>query len=261
MQEDDYEYELDDQERLEAEALRTTKQAEQREAEALKRRLKNQQVAFRPIPNKEAEKVKSLMLDLASTLSAQLEFIDALIEQHAFGLRLLQPPCEGKLDVRWWKLRSGDERQPVVVKWGKDARRAGRLQPRVIERISSRIVVKTGPFERNHQEVEALMKGLDGLLKQRKELKETVSQKLSPMRGTAQRLEEDLKFRGFQSRGQIAKGLSKIGLDDYVWTIPEEYLDRFDSKRTIDLALALEKSERTGTPMPTMFYDTKNPRP
>lgn len=242
--ENEYDEDMDDAARLEIERVGKEKRKALSEAKALERRLKNQQVAYRPIPSPESQKIRKMVEGIADALSNQIEQIDALIEQHALGLRLLQPPVSGKIDVRWWKPNGQDGREPVLVKWEKDARRAGKLQPRVIVKISGKIVSKGGPFEPTHKEVEQLVYGLARLFKYRAEVKEKAYVQILPVAGVSKRLGPGIRYVGANSTKAIAQGLCNINLNDGAWDIPETYRARMEYEEITKLAAQLERKTR-----------------
>lgn len=75
-----------------------------------------------------------------------IERVELLLEECGALLNVSQPPVSGKIGLRWWKLRGGqEEREPVVVVWKKG--RGGRFYP-VVVRVSGvlRRVKRGGGF-------------------------------------------------------------------------------------------------------------------
>jgi hypothetical protein len=60
---------------------------------------------------------RQLLMDLVNELMVELDTLDAAIEYCGVLLRICQPPIPGKFDIRWWKVRPGFGREPVLVKW------------------------------------------------------------------------------------------------------------------------------------------------
>lgn len=56
-------------------------------------------------------------------LIKELQETESALQYAAVLLRYSQPPVEGKVDIRWWKMRGGDRvREPVLVSWRKAKR-------------------------------------------------------------------------------------------------------------------------------------------
>jgi len=60
--------------------------------------------------------------------------IDGLIDRMAQVLRISQPPMFGKLDIRWWKDRTGSYRDPFGVRWMPT--KLKKSKPVVVQRVS-----------------------------------------------------------------------------------------------------------------------------
>lgn len=202
--------------------------------------------AYRQLPAPETLDLQTRLSEIARQISQTLDSIDAQIEQHAIGLRLLQPALSGKLDIRWWRLRGDGHRTPVLVKWELDNRRPGRMQPRQIQRVSRRVVSSNGLFALNHETVLNLALAVDRLIKDRALLKDSFRYQILPAATKAKRIAAHVDWLKIQCEKGIAQGLSNLALDGNEWRLPDTYASRIDQEKIVQLAAQMEEQKRRG---------------
>lgn len=99
---------------------------------------------------------------------AQLRRLERLISLVDRVLRVSQPPKDGKIGVRWWKLGGRTNRMPVLVRWKRQVN--GRWRGVAILALNAAVFTDSGTSKINYGETVALAKLARDLIAEHKKL-------------------------------------------------------------------------------------------
>lgn len=99
---------------------------------------------------------------------AQLRRLERLISLVDRVLRVSQPPKDGKIGVRWWKLGGRASRMPVLVRWKQQIN--GRWRGVAIRSLNAAVFTDSGTSKINYTETVALAKLARDLIAEHKRL-------------------------------------------------------------------------------------------
>lgn len=203
-----------------------------------------EQRAYRSTPCPTASEIRHAMADLGTLLSDAISEIEAQIDACAAILRVGQPPYNGKIDVRWWKTSGGYDREPVLVKWLQDARRPGKLQPKRIEKYSSRVHRRDGLFAVNLPEVEKAAAQAVELIRWRREILSAVRYKIKPQNNIARNRLAWLAGHKYDASDLMAKVIAQTRRHGGTVALPTQYDEIFDMEQVNGLADDLAEKMR-----------------
>lgn len=99
------------------------------------------------IPDGHFDKTNERITDVIRKLYAlkqHMHDLDRSIERIGYSLNISQPPMDGKIGIRWWRIHGGSQKEPVFVEW-KINKTSGRFFPkRISERLGQKVKSRGG---------------------------------------------------------------------------------------------------------------------
>lgn len=126
--------------------------------------------SLEPLPD---QAIYDSVSSLGGSLMTLIYEIDLMLIEARRLLLMAQPSIEGRIDLRWWKSRKGNGREPYVFEWARYPNGRWYAKPLTGAGLS-RHVKRSGPFGLGVEEARAALAQIEKLMLARRDLLATM---------------------------------------------------------------------------------------